>query len=74
MPSFCSVQPVDLFELAQQPIGREPAGNSDASGMLGDGDVLQAERPRGFRHFADAVVAVGCGGVHVQVAAQVVAA
>jgi hypothetical protein len=41
--------------------------------MLGNRDVLQAELPRGFRHLADAVVAVGCRGVHVQVAAQVVA-
>ena len=39
--------------------------------MVGNGDVLQATRQGGFSHLADGVAAVGCVGVHVEVAANV---
>ena len=41
--------------------------------MVGDGDVVEAARDGGFGHLADGVAAVGFGGVHVQIAADVAA-
>ena len=41
--------------------------------MVGDGDVLQPRSAGGAGHALDGLLAVGGGGVHVQVAAQVAA-
>ena len=39
--------------------------------MVGDGDVLVASLARGFGHLLEGGAAIGFGGVHVQVAADV---
>ena len=49
----------------------EAVGHGQVFGVVGDGDVLKAAGEGGFGHFADGVAAVGGGGVHVHVAADV---
>ena len=50
----------------------EAVGDGDGFGMVGEGDVFVAERARGCGHFFDGIFAVGGGGVHLQIAANVV--
>ena len=49
----------------------EPVGHRERLAVIGDRDVLQARRVRRARHRLDIGAAVGLGGVHVQVAAQI---
>ena len=46
-------------------------GHGEIFGVVGDGDVVEAAGDGGFGHLADGVGAVGLGGVHVEVAAEV---
>ena len=45
-------------------------GHGEGFGMIGDGDVFVAALARGFGHFFERGAAVGLGGVHVHVAAD----
>ena len=49
----------------------QAVGHGQRLGMIGDGDVLVAQRAGGLGHFFERGAAVGFGGVHVQVAADV---
>ena len=49
----------------------EAVGHGEVLGVVGDGDVLVAAGDGGLGHLADGVAAVGGGGVHVDVAANV---
>ena len=46
-------------------------GHGHGFGMVGEGDVFVAQIARSFAHLLDGVLAVGGGGVHLQVAANV---
>ena len=59
---------LDVFERA---FLIEAVGHGQVLGVVGDGDVLVAAGDGGFGHLANGVVAVGGGGVHVHVAAEV---
>ena len=48
-------------------------GHGEILGVVGDGDVFEAAGDGGFGHLADGVAAVGLGGVHVQIAADIAA-
>ena len=49
----------------------EAVGHGQVFGVVGDGDVAVTHGEGGLGHFADGVVTVGGGSVHVQVAADV---
>ena len=49
----------------------QAVGHGQRLGMIGDGDIFVAARAAGFGHFFQRRAAVGLGGVHVQVAANV---
>ncbi len=49
----------------------EPVGHGERFGVVGDGDVLVAVLARRLGHFLERGAAIGLGGVHVQVAADV---
>ncbi len=55
----------DVFERA---LFIEAVGHGQVFGVVGDGDVLIAPGECGVGHFANGVVAIGGGGVHVHVA------
>ena len=69
-PSICFVDFADAFDVLEGALFVEAVGHGQVFGVVGDGDVLVAVRERGVGHFADGVVAVGGGGVHVHVAAR----
>ena len=64
------VQLGDDVELLAQPVGGEPVRDRQPRRMVGEREVLVAERPRLLGHRADRVAAVGPVGVHVQVALE----
>ena len=55
----------------ERPLLVQAVGHGQVLGVVGDGDVLVAAGQGGIGHLADGVVAVGGGGVHVHVAADV---
>src|SRR2546430_2241051 len=62
---------VDRAPLLAQALRIEPERHRHALGVVGDGDVLVPERPRGIGHLGDRPATVGRLGVHLQVAAHV---
>ncbi len=65
---------VDLAHLAGEghhALFIQPVGHGERLGVVGDGDVLVAERAGGFGHLFQRGAAIGLGGVHVEVAADV---
>ena len=71
-PSICLVDLADARDVFEGALLVEAVGHGQVFGVVGDGDVLIAARQGGVGHLADGVVAVGGGGVHVHVAADVV--
>ncbi len=65
------VDPVDLGDLCGQALGVQTVGHRDVLGVIGDGEVLVAARPRRLGHGADGVVAVAGPGMAVQVATDI---
>src|ERR1700737_2448133 len=57
--------------MLQQPFFVETVGNCQRLAVIGDGDVLVTDGPRGFGHFFDGIFAVAGGGVHLKVAANI---
>ena len=57
--------------MRQRALVREPIGERQILGVVGDGHVLVAALPSGFCHFFDRVAAVGFNSVHVHIAADV---
>ncbi len=62
----------DGVEVAGEAVGSHAVGDPDVLRVVGDGDEGVAEVPGGFGHLDDGVAPVGLGGVHVEVAADVV--
>ena len=62
----------DFFDLRERALFVHAVGDGDGFRVVGERDVLVAEIAAGFAHFLDGIVAVGGGGVHLQVAANVV--
>ena len=71
MPSQLRIEAVDLVALFRQLHRIEPVGDGEAARVLGDRQVLQAQRLGRQRHVAQRVVAVGGLGMGMQVAPQV---
>ncbi len=66
-----AVQIANLFGESHCALFIQAVGHGERFGMIGDGDVFVAERVGGLGHFLERGAAVGFGGVHVQVAADV---
>ena len=61
----------DFFDVREGAAFVHAIGDGDGLRVVGDGDVFVAEFAAGFAHFLDGIFAVGGGGVHLQVAANV---
>src|SRR5438477_113709 len=62
---------VDRPPLLAEPFGVEPQRHRDPLRVIGDRDVLVAERAGGLGHLVDGALAVGGRGVHLEIAADV---
>ena len=60
----------DLRQLCLEPLDGEAVGHRQPRRVVGDDDVLVAERDGGLGHLADRRAAIGRLGVRVAVAAQ----
>ena len=69
--SALAVDVADLAGEVHHALFVEAVGHGEGLGVVGDGDVLVAQGARGLGHFEQGGAAVGLGGVHVEVAAQV---
>src|SRR6185312_2830628 len=61
----------DALDVGEGALVVESVGHGQVLGVVGDGDVLIASGDGRFGHLADGVAAIGGGGVHVDVAADV---
>ena len=62
------IEPVDPIPLLEEPRPVQPARHRDALAMIGDRDILETSLPRAADHLDKRVLAVGVGGVHVEIA------
>ena len=62
------IEPVDPIPLLEEPRSIEPVGHRDTLAMIGDRDILEASLPRAADHLDKRVLTVGVGGVHVEIA------
>ncbi len=61
----------DFLDLSERALFVHAICDGDGFGMVGEGDVFIAEGFGGFTHFFNGVASVGGGGVHLEVAANV---
>ncbi len=70
LPIF--VKPPDAGGELRHPAFVKPVRHGERLRMIGDGDVLVAALPRCFRHFFKRGAPVGLGGMHVEIAANLI--
>jgi len=66
------VHAVDLVELPGEALGVHAVGDSDMLGVVANGEIVIAAVFGRARHFLDRILAVGGGGVDMEIAADVI--
>ena len=71
MPRSAAVQFANMLGESDRAFFIQAVGHGESFGMVRDGDVFVAQRAGRFGHLFERGAAVGLGGVHVQIAADI---